>query len=237
MAKSITMALSLLALILLTIIGNFISINGSTTTEITNRIPVLFIPATYVFIIWGVIYGMLFYWIYKGFSDKRLKGRRTIFFTAACASQIAWILLWHFELFSLALLSKSILLMLLLLLYFTYPKRENTAAGRIPIAMFFAWASFGWITNFSYLLMLHEWNGWGLSDPLWTVIYMTVATAGALHFMYHHKDYVFNLVFIWSFIGIAVKNGTEELFVSAAAIFLTAVLAASFLFVREMKRE
>ena len=81
------------------------------------------------------------------------------------------------------------------------------------------------IANISYVLTLHEWSGWGLSNPLWTVIYLTIATAIALHFLYHYADIAFSAVFIWAFIGITVKNGADELFVSAAALFLAATIS------------
>lgn len=120
----------------------------------------------------------------------------------------------------------ALLLFALLALYFTYPKKDNQLFGRIPIAINLGWIFFATIANISYVLTLHEWSGWGLSDPLWTVIYLTFATAIALHFLYHHADIALSSVFMWAFIGIAVKNGVDELFVSAAALFLTAVIGA-----------
>lgn len=93
------------------------------------------------------------------------------------------------------------------------------------------------IMNFNYVLTFREWSGWGLSDPLWTVIYLTIATAFALHFLYHHKDIPLNLVIVWTFIGIIVKNGVDELFVSAAALFLTAAILVGILMTRKAKQK
>ena len=107
---------------------------------------------------------------------------------------------------------------------------------RIPIAIYLGWILIAFITNVSYVLTLHEWSGWGLSTPLWTVIYLTIAAAIALHFMYHHGDVAFNLVFIWAFVGIAVKNSFEELFVSAAALFLVMVIGAFILFLSKKEQ-
>ena len=64
-----------------------------------------------------------------------------------------------------------------------------------------------------------------MSDPLWAVIMMTVGTALALHIRFHHFDIAYVFVFIWAFIGIAVRNGFEEFLVSTAALFLSAVHA------------
>jgi hypothetical protein len=120
------------------------------------------------------------------------------------------------------------MLLLTAALYFTYPKRENRFWDRVPISLLFGCCFITLIELVNYLLTFHEWSGWGLSNSMWAVIYLTVSTAIALHFMYHHRDIAFNAVFIWVFIGIAVKNGFDELFVSTAALFLTAVIGASF---------
>lgn len=139
--------------------------------------------------------------------------------------------LWHYGLFNWTVVVKLALLSLLLAFYFSYPKRENRLLGRIPFSLLVGWGVISTIANVSYTLMINDWSGMGLSDPLWTVIYLTISTAFALHFMYHHRDYVMNLVFVWAFIGIAFRNGTEELFISAAASFLCAtIITCIFLF-------
>ncbi len=179
---------------------------------------------------------MLFYWIfnfkktYDGMSSAH-RNRVTFLFVLSCLLYIAWIFLWHFGLFTGTVITKIALLFVLLTFYSTFPKQDNRLLGRAPFSLLTGWIFIITISNVSYLLMIHGWTGFGLSDPLWAVIYLTVSTAFALHFMYHFKDYVMNLVFVWAFIGIAVRNGTEELFISAAAIFLSAVIVTCiFLF-------
>ena len=193
--------------------------------EITNRLPVLFTPAGYVFSIWASYLYTSRFWLYgfmrnKGTLVNALLNRRVFLFMFSCLFNIAWILLWHYEFFNWTIVIMLGTSCKLLTIYFTYPKKENRFYERVPIAVYLGWIFVATIANVSYVLTLHEWNGWGLSDPLWTVIYLTIATAIALHFLYHYADIAFNLVFIWAFIGIAVKNGFDELFVSAAALFL-----------------
>ncbi|MCG7345737.1 tryptophan-rich sensory protein [Sporosarcina sp. ACRSL] len=236
MSRILLMNLSLCTVIILNIIASFFSLNGLTTAEITKRLPLLFIPANYVLISsWG-LYILFFFWIFN-FHKTRHKmsttqqNRITFLFVLNCLLQFVWIFQWHFELFTGTVFTRIVHLLVLLLLYLSYPKRENQLLGRAPISLLTGWVFITVLSNSSYLLMIHGWTGFGLSDPLWAVIYLTVSTAFALHFMYHHKDYVMNLVFVWAFVGIAVMNGTEELFISAAAIFLSAVIIACiFLF-------
>jgi hypothetical protein len=238
MFRIIIMTLTLIAVIIVNAAANILPINGKTTGEISNSLPVLFTPADYVFSIWAVIYLLLAFWLYGFIHNKTniyhaLFNRRVILFMISCLLNIAWILLWHFGYFEWTIVIIAALLVILLTIYFTYPKRNNLFYERVPIAVYLGWTFVAAIANISYVLTLHEWHGWGLSNPLWTVIYLTIATAIALHFLYHYADIALNLVFIWAFIGIAVKNGTEELFVSAAALFLVATIAVFIFFRRK----
>lgn len=237
MFRIMIMIFSLIAVILVNAAANIMPINGKTTGEISNSLPVLFTPAGYVFSIWAVIYLLLAIWLYgfmrnKATVEHALFTRRAVLFVTSCLFNIAWILLWHFGFFEWTIVVIVLLLVTLLTIYFTYSKRDNHFYERGPIAVYLGWTFVATIANVSYVLTLHEWSGWGLSDPLWTVIYLTFATAIALHFLYHYADIAFNTVFIWAFIGIAVKNGGDELFVSAAALFLAASIAASIFFRR-----
>ena len=240
MLRITIMTLSLIAVVLMNTVANILPLNGSTTGEIANQLPVLFIPAGYVFCIWVIIYLLLACWLFGFKQDKNNSNRltlnlRAILFSLSCLFNIIWIILWHFRYFDWTIVIMISLLLTLLALYFTYPKVSNLFLGRLPIAVYLGWIFVALIANISYVLTLHEWSGWGLSDPLWTVIYLTFATAIALHFLYHHADIAFNLVFVWTFIGIAVKNGTDELFVTAASLFLTAVIGASCFLMRKTK--
>lgn len=236
MSRMILMALSLLTVIVTNIAASFFTLNHQTTVEIVNRLPVLFNPANYVFIIWIVIFILLFMWIVnfnkitEQMSNKH-KNRITFLFVVSCALNTIWLFLWHYSLFNWAVVTELALLGVVLTYYFTFPKKENRLYGRVPFSILTGWVFISSISNISYTLMYHEWEGFGLSDPLWTVFYLTISTAFALHFMYHHRDYVMNLVFVWTFIGIAIRNGIEELFITSAALFLTAVIiTCMFLF-------
>jgi hypothetical protein len=233
MLRLITMVLSLLFTITVYVISIFIPFNDLTAAEIMNRLPILFTPASYVLAIWVFIYILLGGWIYNFWRsqdnyNKTILNIRTILFIFISLLNSIMIYSWHYEYFNLEFAVMLSMLLLTAALYFTYPKRENRFWDRVPISLLFGCCFITLIELVNYLLTFHEWSGWGLSNSLWAVIYLTVSTAIALHFMYHHRDIAFNAVFIWVFIGIAVKNGFDELFVSTAALFLTAVIGASF---------
>ena len=233
MLRIIIMMLSLFFTITVYVASIFIPFNGITAAEIMNRLPILFTPASYVLAIWVFIYILLGGWIYNFWRtqdnySKLVLNIRTILFTFISFLNSIMIYSLHYELFNLEFVVMSAVLLLTAALYFTYPKRENRLCDRVPISVVFGCSFISLIELTNYLLTFHEWSGWGLSNSLWAVIYLTVSTAIALHFMYHYRDIAFNAVFIWVFIGIAVKNGFDELFVSTAALFLTLVIGASF---------
>ena len=240
MGRFAIMVIALIGVIAINALANILPLNNQTTGEISNRLPVLFTPAGYVFSIWSVIYVLLIVWL-VGMWKKRKQGdaaytKRSTLFIVSCILNIAWIYLWHYEAFLLTVIVMIGLLISLILLYKTYPVSDNHITSRLSISVYFGWISVATISNISYVLTYYEWNGWGLSDPLWAVIMMTVGAALALHIRFHYFDIAYVVIFIWAFVGIAVRNGLEELLVSTAALFLSAVMVAGIIFIKKSTR-
>lgn len=237
MFRFVLVVVSLLAVLIINTLANILPINGQTTGEISNRLPVLFTPAGYVFSIWGLIYALLIIWgigLWKIRVNRDiLFEKRSLLFIISCLFNILWIFSWHYEFFLWTIVFMIGLVITLLMLYRTYPVQNNKLTGRLPISIYLGWVSVAIIANTSYVLTYYQWSGWGLSDPLWAVIMLTFGTAIALHIRFHHFDIAYPLVFIWAFTGIAVKNGFEELLVMTAALFLSAVLLAGILFIKK----
>lgn len=237
MLRYILVIVSLLAVITTNALANILPLNGQTTGEISNRLPVLFTPAGYVFSIWSLIYLLLFFWVIRlwrnRFNKEALYEKRSLLFIISCVFNIAWIFLWHYEYFLLTVVAMISLLITLIILYRTYPVQDNRLSSRLPISIYLGWISVATIANISYVLTVYEWSGWRLSDPLWAVIMMTIGAALALHIRFHHYDIAYPAVFIWAFVGIAVRNGFEELLVMTAALFLSAVLLVGIIFIRK----
>lgn len=241
MLRVFSMFLTLLAIVTINIAANTVPLNGKKTVDILNSLPILFTPARYVFFIWVVIYAFLAIWIYGFFKNRHNKEQNSLLdlqaslFIFSSFFNIAWFLLWHYGYFDMAFLSIVILALVLTVLYFTYPKNENKLFGRIPISLYLGWIIIVCIANINYILTFHEWSGWGISTSLWTVIILTFVTAIALHFMYHYRDYIVNIVFMWVFVGIAVINGFDTLFISTASLFLTTVMATYYFIVKKKR--
>lgn len=238
MFRIILMTIAFLAVVTMNALANSLPINGQTTGEISNRLPVLFTPAGYVFSIWSVIYILLAIWII-GFWVRYKKDKEipsigiSIYFTLTAVFNISWLLLWHYEFFAWSIAAMVAYLISLILLYLQYNNNERKFTERLPVSVNMGWISVATITNISYVLTFYNWGGWGLSNELWTVIMLTVATAIALHVRFHHWDIPFALVFVWAFVGIAVKHGLDELLVTTASLFLSGVIVTGILLIKK----
>lgn len=237
MIRILLMTIAFIAVVVMNTLANTLPLNGQTTGDVSNRLLVLFTPAGYVFSIWSIIYLLLAVWI-VAFWIRLRKGQTpsykiTLFFILSCLFNISWLLLWHYEFFALSIVAMLGYLIALIALYLQYGNSERSFVQRLPISINMGWISVATIANISFVLTFYNWSGWGLSDQLWTVIMLTVATAIALHIRFHHMDIPFALVFIWAFIGIAVKHGTEEMLVTTASLFLSGVILTGILLIKK----
>jgi hypothetical protein len=237
MFRTLVMTIAFLAIVVFNTLANTLPLNGQSTGEISNRLPVLFTPAGYVFSIWSLIYILFAIWVIGQWirwkNGTAPSAKITLYFTLSAAFNVAWLFLWHYEFFIWSIAAIVGYLAALALLYLQYTNDERKLTERMPVSINLGWIIVATITNINFVLTYYNWSGWGLSDQLWTVIMLTVATAVALHIRFHYNDVPLAVVFIWAFIGIAVKNGADELLVTAASLFLSGVIATGILLIKK----
>ena len=226
--------ITLIIMATFSIIALWFGFNGQSIIEILNRLPQLFSPSNYVYLMWLVIFVSLLIWLIKYRFElfHSTKQRVLVFWIAAL--QMTFFYFWQDELFIVAFVIAFIETLLIFALYNTFALKAKPIHLRIPVALFLSWQIFMLLVDFSYIFVYFEWNGFGLSNALWVVIMMTVGTAAALHLRYHHADIISPIVFIWGYIGIAVNNGLDELLVSTAALFLCGVMIVGILFIKKI---
>ena len=95
----------------------------------------------------------------------------------------------------------------------------------LPFSIYLGWITVATVANFTDLLYLIEWNGFGIAAPTWAVIMIIVASLVGLAMSVTQRDGAYLLVLVWSFIGIAVKQSL------APDVVLTAWFAAFFMLV------
>jgi len=231
--------LAVMAVIVINGLANALPLNGQTTGEISDRFQVYFVPAGYVFSIWGLIYvGLVAFAVYQALPSRRDNPRlRSIgtLFVLSCLANIAWLFLWHYEVFPLTLVAMLALLLLLIAIYLRLDigRARVPAAEKwlvhVPFSIYLGWITVATIANVTSLLDYLNWNGWGISPEAWTVIMLVAGVGIASAVSLTRGDVAYMLVIVWAFAGIAVKHAGTP--VVATAAWVTTALAALMLVV------
>ncbi len=225
-----------LATIVVNGLASSLPLNGLTTGEISDQFAVYFVPAGYVFSIWGVIYlGLLAYTVYQALPAQReqTKLRRIGYlYAGAGLANTAWLFLWHYQLFALTVPVMLVLLGLLIAIYLRLEiGRQTVTAGRrwlvnVPFSIYLGWITVATIANVATLLEYWEWNGWGIYPEYWAAIMLVAGAAIAGAVSLTRGDIAYVAVIVWAFAGIAVKHADTAIvattaWVAAAAVALT----------------
>lgn len=226
-------------------LANALPLNGQTTGEISDRFPVFFVPASYVFTIWFVIYALLIafaiYQIRPSQWDNPRLQKIGPYFLLSCVANVAWLFLWHYEIFPLTLVAMVGLLLSLITIYLRLGiGRTRVPAGErwlvhLPFSVYVGWVTVATIANVTWLLYFVNWSGWGIPPEIWAVIMLVVGGIVATAMSLRHADVGYLLVIIWAFIGIAVKQAGTP--VVATSAWVLSALVAVILVVGFLRRE
>lgn len=222
-----------IATITVNALANILPFNGQNTGEISDRFPIRFVPAGYVFAIWGVIYlGLIAFAIYQALPSQRenktLDAIAPAYWLASIANAV-WIVLWHYEYFTLTIFVMAVLLLSLISIYRRLrieaaPNAAFRLSVLVPFSIYLGWISVATIANASQLLYFLNWNAFGLSAELWAVIMLVVATVLGVLMLMRERDVAYALVLVWAYVGIAVAQA-DSAFVANSAYALAALLA------------
>ena len=203
------------ATIVINALADILPINGLGTGQISDKFKVFFVPAGYVFSIWGLIYvGLMAYAVFQALPSQRenprLQATAGLFFIGSLAN-CAWIFLWHYELFVWTLAAMFTLLITLILMYVKLEigrnpvSRAETWSVRVPFSIYLGWITVATIANVTDVLNYLNWSGWGIAPQAWAAIMLAVAVLVAGLMAITRHDVAYLLVLVWAFTGIAVK--------------------------------
>ena len=101
--RQIVVAISIIITIVINILANALPIYGLNTGQISDTFKVYFVPAGYVFSIWGIIYiGLIAYMVYQALPAQRANPRMQAtgwWVALGGLANCAWIFLWQYEQF------------------------------------------------------------------------------------------------------------------------------------------
>lgn len=219
----VSVAVTFVLMIVVNALANILPINGIGTGTVSDSYQNLFAPAGVTFSIWGIIYLLLAaYTLYQigYFQDKisetkaKLMDRVGIVFSLSSIANTIWIFTWHYMNISL-----SMLLMLAILGCLIYINRLIQAAEldrreklfiSLPFSVYFGWITVATIANATILLVSIGWDGFGLSEPVWTVIILLVGLLIGTVTLLKNRDYAYGLVLTWAYLGILIKHTATD---------------------------
>jgi hypothetical protein len=214
-------AIIVTTIITLTVNGlaNALPLNGLTTGEISDAFETFFVPAGYVFSIWGLIYiGLIALTIFQALPAQRENPRLVQigwWLVVGNLANAAWIFLWHYQLFALTLIAMLTLLISLLNIYVGIQKDRKglSLAERLsvnlPISIYLGWISVAMIANVSDVLSYFNWGQFGLGAVTWMIIMLAVVSALAWAMSIRQRDAAYLAVLLWALAGIGVKFPTN----------------------------
>lgn len=225
----ILMILSLIFVLAVNILANALPINGLTTGEISDQFPILFVPAGYVFSIWGLIYTALIGFVIYSLTKKGLENqdidRIAGWFVASNLFNAAWIFLWHYQQFALTLIPIIGLLISLMAIYLRL-KVGKVARGwteklfvAAPFSIYLGWATVAVVANVSQALYAAGWRGEPLSMAFWTVLMLSIASLLGVLMIFLRRELAYPMVLVWAFVGIWAKHGGTPSVALSALIF------------------
>ena len=231
--RQITNLLSVLLALAVNILASALPLNGQNTGEISDRFRVYFIPAGYVFAIWGVIYlGWIAFIIFQFQPSQKENPRlRALGYLFAVSNifNAGWLFCWHYNHFGWSVLVMLTLLGLLIASYLRL--NVNGSAGGplefwsvdLLFSIYLGWITVATVANIADWLYLIGWNAFGISAQVWAVIMLTIASLLALAMAMTRRDIAYLSVLVWAFVGIAVKQ------TSAPIVSLSAWIAAALM--------
>lgn len=215
---------SVIAMFVVNILSNALPINGLTTAEISDSLVTYFVPAGYVFSIWGVIYlGIVIYLISMFVNFKKEDMSIAPYVIASSLANTAWIFMWHYQLIYLSVIFMLIILASLIAIALKLNKPEISLVKKIPFNIYLGWISVASIANIAGALYTANWNGFGIAPEIWSAIMIVIATVLAVLALIK-KNVAYTLVILWALVGIVVKFQGISNIVTIVGVFASVAI-------------
>lgn len=202
-------------------LANALPLNNKTTGELSDSFPNLFVPAGLTFSIWGVIYILLLLYVIFQFKDSNALtvSKISLAFGITCLLNALWIVFWHYGKLPLSLLVMAGLLASLI--YISIAIRDLPfGIIKASFGIYLGWICIATIANVTAVLVTSGWNGFNISQEVWTIIMIAVGTLLVALAIYRLNNPFLGLAVVWAFLGIAIKRQDDY-----KTILITAVIA------------
>jgi benzodiazapine receptor len=220
--------------IVMNLLANILPFNGVNTGTVADSFPNYFTPPGYVFAIWGVIYILLFvFMFYQAKRDQvgeEYLGKIGYLYLIGAILNVAWLIVFHYSYGNTPLLvwSEFLIVGFLVVLLLTYVRLEigvkevplkQKLAIHLPTSVYLGWISLATIANTAAVLNTYLTIAVDI-QILWTALVLVVALLITTLMIWLRRDLAYGLVVIWASTGIASK------WMSIALIFYTGLSVA-----------
>ena len=219
--------IAVIATIVVNFLANYLPLNGKYTGELSDSYPNLFVPAGITFAIWGVIYILLI--LFALYQARDLFGKQkydmpflnkiSFIFVLTSLANILWIFFWHYEQVILSLLAMIVLFVSLITIYLRLNIGEQNITRseklfiHVPFSVYLGRITVATIANVTAVLVSVNWDGFGVSEQMWTILILIVATIITFLVLLKRKDIPYSAVIVWAFIGIVMKRfGSDPIY-------------------------
>lgn len=220
-------------MIAVTALANILPIGVGNTGEVSVMYPNLFSPAPVTFGIWLIIYlfmafFVVFQWeiLDEGKYSKEVVSAVGPWFSMSCLLNTAWIFVWHFNVIWLSLILIAALLASVTVIVKTISKAnvsgKITNIVKIGFDIYFGWLIAATIANISVYLVSIGWNGFGISQTVWTVIILIIGAFIGLAVSGSGDRWAASLAMVWAYVGILIKHIGQSGYVGRYPAVITA---------------
>jgi hypothetical protein len=215
------------AMVFMNYLANALPINNKTTGQLSGEYPNLFVPAGITFSIWGIIYLLLAVYCVLQFTTRGKAISESIgsLFAISCLFNGLWIVAWHYEKLPVSMLIMAGLLITLIAINILL-KGVPLGIAKAAFGVYLGWICIATIANLTALLVSLNWNGFGLSDELWTI---AMIIAGALIVsvtITRLANPFIGLAVIWAFAGIILKRSSDYRIIAMTALIAIIIVSA-----------
>ena len=212
--------LALQAMLTVNALSSILPINGVTPKEVSDRYPNLFVPAPLTFAIWGVIYILVIVYTLYQFGLFRRKGeavnqtllsRTGIVFIISSVLNLSWVIAWHYGLLTISFVLLALFLIAMIDIRLIIHAQEPLSVKekwfvRLPFSVYFGWVTVATIAGATALLVGNGFGGFGISEPVWTMLILLVGGVIGIATALKFRDIPYLLVFVWAYSNILTNH-------------------------------
>ena len=96
----------------------------------------------------------------------------------------------------------------------------------MPFSVYIGWITVATVANVTAVLVTYNWDRFGLSEVIWTVLVIIVLIIIVSAVLITRKDIAYALVAVWASYGIYVKQATNAPEVALTALIAIIVITA-----------